>query len=129
MAWLLGVGHVEAAARMASTLGVFWQRHGHYSEGRAWLEQVLAYKTYLALPDDLRANTLQAAATLAYRQGDWLVSHRWLEDSLALFQSAGDRRGIARVLFDLGWIAIDQGEWCEATRLNPGESCAGPSCE
>jgi non-specific serine/threonine protein kinase len=70
------------------------------------------------LPDTLRARTLQVAATLAYRQGDWHTAQQWLGESLALFRSEDDRLGVARVLFDLGWITIDRGNWAEGIRLN-----------
>lgn len=33
-------------------------------------------------------------------------------------RGAADRSGEARVLFDLGWIAIDQARWADAVRLN-----------
>jgi predicted ATPase/transcriptional regulator with XRE-family HTH domain len=118
LAWLRGAGQVEMAACLACTLGIFWRRHGLYSEGRIWLEQVLAHAAQTPLPDILRAKTLQATATLAYRQGDYTVARQWLEESLVIYQSSPDRPGQARVLFDLGWIAIDQGDWIEAARLN-----------
>jgi predicted ATPase/DNA-binding XRE family transcriptional regulator len=115
---LLATSQVETAARMACALREFWQQRGHYSEGRNWLEQVLNQMAHASLPEDLRARTLQAAASLVYRQGDWPVSSQWLEESLTLFRLSTDQRGMARVLFDLGWIAIDQGDWAEASRLN-----------
>jgi predicted ATPase len=117
---LLTAGQIEMAARMARALGVFWRRHGHYSEGRKLLEQVLSPAASTRLPDILRARALQSAGSLAYHQGDWPTAKGWLEESLALFRSCADRSGIARVLFDLGWIAIDQGDWQDAVRLNQG---------
>ncbi len=33
-------------------------------------------------------------------------------------RAAADRSGEVRVLFDLGWIAIDQARWADAVRLN-----------
>lgn len=115
---LLATSQVAAAAGMVCSLGAFWQRHGHYSEGRRWSEQVLAQMAQTPVADALRARTLQTAATLAYRQGAWQTARQWLAESLALFRSIPDPPGIARVLFDLGWIAIDQADWAEAARLN-----------
>lgn len=115
---LLAHGPPELAAAMACALGAFWQRHGHYREGRGWLEQVLAQLEPTAAPAALRARTLQNAATLAYRQGDRSTARQWLDESLAIYRAAGDQAGLARVFYDLGWIAIDQAEWQEATRLN-----------
>ncbi len=115
---LLTHGPLEQAAAMACALGAFWQRHGHYREGRDWLEQVLAQMEPATAPAELRARTLQNAATLAHRQGDWQTARRWLGESQAIYRAAGDPAGLARVFYDLGWIAIDQEDWQEAARLN-----------
>ncbi len=118
LAWLLDAGEIDLAARLACALGIFWQRHGHYSEGREWLQQVLGQMTYFPTPPILRARTLQVAAMLAYRKGDPLIAERWLVESLGLFNGVSDQAGLARVLFDLGWIAIDRSDWTAAIDLN-----------
>lgn len=118
LAWLLSSAQLVAAARMVCALSPFWQRHGHYSEGRRWLQVVLEQMTTASAPNALYAQTLQTAASLAYRQGDWQTSQQWLAKSLALFRSAADPLGMAQVLFDQGWVAGDLGDWVEAARLN-----------
>jgi predicted ATPase len=118
LSWSLDTGQIEMAARMVCALAVFWRRRGHLSEGRRWLERVLPHMLPGIASVRLRAKTLQAAGSLAYRQGDWSPAQGWLKESLVLYQSCGDQTGTARVLFDLGWIAIDQGDWIEAARLN-----------
>jgi non-specific serine/threonine protein kinase len=118
LAWLLANGPPPVAAGMACALGAFWQRHGHYSEGRRWLEQVLAQIAHTPVPDTLRARVLRTAASLAYRQGDWRTAQAWLNESLTLYREAADRLGVARVLFDLGWIAVDNTAWADAAHLN-----------
>lgn len=117
---LLATGPLTAAVSMACALGAFWQRHGHYSEGRRWLEQVLAQMAHPVAPesDKMRARALQIAASLASRQGDWQAASQWLAESMAIYRAIGDRPGLARVLSDLGWIALDQANWDEAARLN-----------
>jgi predicted ATPase/transcriptional regulator with XRE-family HTH domain len=133
LAWLLAAEETATAASMACALGPFWQRHGHYSEGRRWLEQVLAQLPPDRTPPTLRAHTLQTIAALAYRQGDYATARTWLAESLALYQGAGHLAGMARSLFDLGWIALDQADWPAAARLNQeslhlaraiGDACA-----
>lgn len=120
LATLLARGPLASAAGMACALGLFWQRRGHYSEARGWLEEALAQID--AAPEatsaTLRARVMQTAACLAYRQGDWQPARQWLAESLTIYQAAADQPGMARVLFDQGWIAIDQGAWEEAARLN-----------
>lgn len=118
LGWLIECGLLETAARLACALGVFWQRHGHYSEGRGWLEQLIAQTAHRTLPDGLHAQMLQTAAMLAYRQGNWQTARHELGECLVLYQSAADDRGVARAFFDLGWIALDRAEWHEAIRLN-----------
>lgn len=116
--WRLAASQIEKAADLACMLAVFWRRRGNFSEGIAWFEQILPQMTPGCVSDSLRAKTLQAAGSLAYRKGDWTNAHKHLNESMILFQSLGDKQGIARVLFDLGWIALDQGNWLEATRFN-----------
>jgi tetratricopeptide (TPR) repeat protein len=118
LSWLLQVGQFETGSRLAYAQAVFWRRRGRYREGRDWLEKVLVSAAWADLPDDLRAKTLQAAGNMAYRQGDWNAAQQWLGESLKLFRTAGDRGGLARVLFDLGWVAIGQADWAAAKRLN-----------
>jgi predicted ATPase len=118
LTWLLASEQVDTAAHLACVLGIYWRRRGRYAEGRGWLEQVQAKKGFGSLSEGLRARTLQTTATLAYRQGDRRVARAWLEESLVIYRTADDRAGIARCLFDLGWIALDQADWDEARRLN-----------
>jgi predicted ATPase/DNA-binding XRE family transcriptional regulator len=116
--WSLATNQVETAARMVYVLTIFWRRRGYYSEGRGWLEKVLSKVMPGDLPVGLRAKTLQAAGSLAYRQCDWPSAREWLEESQALFRSCADQPGVARVLYDLGWIAIGQANWSDAAQLN-----------
>lgn len=118
LSWALAAGKVETAARLVCALAEFWRRRSHYSEGRRWLEQVLARFSPDHPPDPLLARTLQTAGSLASRQADWSVARQWLKESLSLYKAFGDQAGIASVLFDLGWIAIDKRDWIEAARLN-----------
>ncbi len=116
--WLLANKRIEAAAAMACALATFWQRHGHYSEGRRSLEAILAQFARIPVERSLRARCLQKAATLAYRQGDWETAQGWLAESLDIYREQDNRSGVARVLFDLGWIALDRRDWAQAASLN-----------
>ncbi len=118
LTWLLDTEQIEPAAEMGCALSVFWQRHGHYDEGRRWMDSIIAVMAQFPVPAMLRARTLQAAALLAYRQGDWQRAQPWLAECNAIFTAAGDLRGQASVNFDQGWIAIDRGDWQLAARLN-----------
>ncbi|MFN3333416.1 MAG: ATP-binding protein, partial [Caldilinea sp.] len=118
LTWLLNTQQVEQAAELGCALGAFWQRHGHYGEGRRWLDRILSALAQSSAPATLRARTLQTAAMLAYRQGDWQIAQPWLAECDAIFTAAGDLRGQASVTFDQGWIAVDLGDWEMAMHLN-----------
>jgi len=118
LTWLLDTEQTELAAEMGCALSAFWQRHGHYDEGRRWLGRIISALAQHPVPATLRARTLQAAALLAYRQGDWQIAQPWLAECDAIFTAVGDLHGQASVCFDQGWIAIDQGDWQLAARLN-----------
>ena len=54
--------------RVASACATFWWVHGHWTEGRRWLDLALAQP--LPQEDRLRAKALEGAAHLAMRQLD-----------------------------------------------------------
>ena len=43
LAWARDSGEGETGLRLAASLGLFWYVRGHYTEGRAWLEALLAH--------------------------------------------------------------------------------------
>lgn len=107
MQWLLEQGGTEQRSEMALRLGGalmwFWQVRTHWSEGRTFLERALAGNKGVAVPVQVKA--LQAAAYLAYLQGDTARAEALLEESLALSRKIGDTAGIALSLRRLGLIA------------------------
>ncbi|HMA35978.1 MAG TPA: tetratricopeptide repeat protein, partial [Chloroflexia bacterium] len=115
LAWALEQADYEGAARLAGALGRFWIVRGYWSEGRRWLEQLLATGAPLARP--LRARVLQAAGTLALAQADFPQAETWLAESRDLFAATGDVRGRAQVIARLGAAACDQGRREEGIAL------------
>jgi hypothetical protein len=68
LAYALDARVDEVALRLAAGSGTFWWIRGYWTEGRRWLETALH-----TTPTDnpaLLFKTLEAAANLAYRQGD-----------------------------------------------------------
>jgi predicted ATPase len=105
-------GAAETGARLARALARFWylQGHdGHWREGRAWLEQVLARPASRA-NRALRAELLQAAGALAWLQGDYAAARPWLEESLASSRAAGDTPATGSPLLFLGLVALFDGD-------------------
>ncbi len=90
----------------------FWHAHGRLSEGRRWLEDLLALQ---GLPRDdaataIRAKALHGAGWLTCEQGDYTQGVMLYEESLALWQRLDDKRGIAAALRELGIVANVRGD-------------------
>lgn len=101
--------------RLAAALGRFWQVRGHLSEGRDWLERLLAVSSQT--PADLRARALAAFGTLATLQGDPAAARAALEEGLALWRALGARQGMADTLNRLGVLVAGQGDYPQAAGL------------
>jgi predicted ATPase/DNA-binding CsgD family transcriptional regulator len=101
--WLLEQGKAEQTLRMGNALSWFWLLHGHLSEGRTFLEKGLSVQQRTALP--IRARALQHLGILAINQGETAYAEELSQESLALFQEAGDKRGRAWALLNLAVLA------------------------
>lgn len=96
--WSLTVGEYEAPARTISALQRFWSRAGRFTEARNWFSQIDLDQ----LTEHTRAKLLNTAGTLAFLQGDIEASFEPLGESAMLFAAAGDLRGQADALANLG---------------------------
>jgi predicted ATPase/class 3 adenylate cyclase len=105
----------DAGVRLAGALWQFWNVHGHFSEGRGWLEAVLSHSPNASAT--ARAKALAGAGFLVYRQGDYDGSTRLCTESLALFRELSDRSGIGQALYVLGMAAEGQGNYEHAKAL------------
>ena len=79
-----------AALRMAAAMSLFWSLHGHYTEGRQRLRQLLAL-----VPEEntMRVRALNGAAWLAIDQGDYPDADRLLGESAELSRRLNDKIG------------------------------------
>lgn len=109
MKWSLAQGHGDIALRLGGALHQFWKMRGHFSEGRAWLEDALANSGVAPVP--FRARAIMAAGTLAEAQGDYERARVLLGDSLILFRKLDDKVSIAATLRHLGNEARHQGDY------------------
>jgi predicted ATPase/DNA-binding SARP family transcriptional activator len=112
MGWYAGRGEPEALLRMAGALWRFWCLHGHYSEGRDWLERALTAGG--AAQPVFRAKALTAAGDLAFLQTEYDRAGEFLEEGLALYRTRKDRRGVASAVQILGSVAREQGRYARA---------------
>jgi predicted ATPase/transcriptional regulator with XRE-family HTH domain len=106
--------------RLAGSLWRFWWMHGHYHEGRGWLEALIEQGAGTEIE---RAKALYGAGSLATEQGDYERAMALLETALAAARSAQDTAVAALALTDLGSIARQQGAYGRAMELH-GEALA-----
>ena len=109
-------GHgMEKALRLGGALRGLWLVHGHWSEGRTFLERALAGSE--GVMASVRAKALEAAAILAQGQDDSDRAAALCEESLALYRGLGDIAGIALSLYLLGCITRDRSNFAAARSL------------
>ena len=89
---------------------------GAISEGRRWLDQLLALSPGREATA-ARATALHAAAGLARAQGQLDTACSLYAECLAVWQAVGDREGIADTLCQWGYVADRMGDRAAASRL------------
>ncbi len=110
------------AMRLAGAVWRFWEHRAYLSEGRRWLERVLASSP--AGTPAVRAKVLTGAGTLAWQQGDFEQARAWHAMALQLYRETNDALGITFALTNLGVQAYRQGDY-RAARTLYQESLAG----
>jgi predicted ATPase/DNA-binding SARP family transcriptional activator/DNA-binding CsgD family transcriptional regulator len=105
----------ETALRLAATLGYFWYRYGHITEGRRWLEAVLERTG--DVESTTRAKTLRLAGVLSEESGLYEQAQKLHEQGLALYRRLENREGVASSLTSLGALAYAVGDLERALAL------------
>ena len=95
--------------RLATTLHRFWEVRGYVSEGRSWLKAALAQRG--PVEHETRAQALNAAGRLAFRQGDFVQARQCHEEARLLFEQAEEEIGIVDTMNYLATIDISQGDY------------------
>ena len=98
--WSLDRGGADTGLRLAGALYRLWSQRGLLAEGGRWLEEAL--KIGDGAPAAFRAKALLGAGFLANTRGEPESARTFLEESLALYRSLGDRSRIVRALIGLG---------------------------
>ncbi len=106
LAWARDRGQVDLELQFAGSAGLFyWSSRGHLTEGRRWLEDVLARSE--GADERLRARALLAAAQHAWRMGDHGQSDTLAIEAEELLKRLGDRRLLAMTYVVRGIAAAD----------------------
>jgi tetratricopeptide (TPR) repeat protein len=113
--WSIERGEAEIAVRLSGSLWRFWYIHGYLSEGRRLLTAAL--ENSARVPAVLRTKALTGASVLSFIQGDYEQAKRFSAESLALFRTLDDKRGIANTLSNLGAMATEHSDYAEAKPL------------
>jgi predicted ATPase/class 3 adenylate cyclase len=117
LTWSFTAGSgAETGLRLARALLQFWQVRGYLSEGRAYLEQALG-REGAGQPTRERADALNAAAVLAWMQGDAGASRALFDESLAIEQITGEPWETAWSIYHLGHVVAEQGDYQKAKGL------------
>jgi len=117
--WARDGGDPTIGLQLAAALRRFWQRRGYYSEGRAWLEDLLARDD---APSDTaamaaRQRALHAAAWLVSDQHDFARARQLFEQSSALRRALGESAGETQLLLTTARQARAAGQYQRATAL------------
>ncbi len=108
LGWALERGEAGALER-------FWDHRSHWSEGRRWLEVLLA--SGQGASTVVRAKALRTAGVLAIEQGEYSPAESILAEGLALYREGEDDHGTAFTLNALGSVAIYREEFGRAETL------------
>ena len=122
--WAIRHREVDIGARLGLMMWRFWSENFHLGEGRRWLEEVLE----LGEPDDGVAESTPSARRWAFLhliagimasgQGDYDRAVALCEESLALYERMGHRKGTSGPLRELGVVAYHRGDYDRAVRLS-----------
>ncbi|MBA2535039.1 MAG: tetratricopeptide repeat protein [Rubrobacter sp.] len=122
--WAIRNREVDFGTRLALMMWRFWPERQYVTEGRRWLEAVLA----LGGPEGgVSEPTLSArrwaflhlvTGMLAGGQGDFDRAVVHFEESLTLYRKMGHRKGTSGPLRELGAVAYHQGDFERAVRLS-----------
>ena len=114
MAWLLGRGESEKAARLGWALWLFWGIRTHLAEGRRSMERALSARGSVAITASARAKALFVVGMMANYQGDHLSAEPLVQESLGLFKELEDKVGTAYALANAGYVALGRGRFQQA---------------
>ena len=113
--WSLEHNAAELAGTLSGRLNWFWYIHSHVSEGRRWLDKILAATS--TLTTQTQAKVLQVAGQFAHVQGDYKRAIPYANQSIALYRQLNDKLNLARSLRNRGVSAVNTSNYPEADVL------------
>jgi predicted ATPase/DNA-binding XRE family transcriptional regulator len=126
LGWAVQSREAETAARLAIALWWIWIERGYLSDGRRWMEAILALDgaggrtggALHTLPARTKAYLLQVAGILAMAQGDYDHAVALHEEAMSVYREMGHKKGVSASLRELGFVAYEQGDYERAVSLH-----------
>jgi tetratricopeptide (TPR) repeat protein len=111
---------------LAIALWWFWIERGYLSDGRRWMETLLALdraegptgETQLQLPARTKARLIHVTGILSMVQGDHDRAVALHEEALAMYREMGHKKGESASLREVGFVAYERGDYERAVRLH-----------
>ncbi|HEY9288457.1 MAG TPA: adenylate/guanylate cyclase domain-containing protein [Candidatus Dormibacteraeota bacterium] len=110
--WAVDTQRFELAQQGAGALWRFWHQRGHLSEGRRWIDEVLAQPG--APPTAARAKALTGGGGIAWWQVDHPAARRYYTEALQIERELGDQSRLAEALFNQAFVLGAGGDVQEA---------------
>ena len=115
--WLVEQEEIEMALRLCGALYLFWTTHGHWSEGRQWLESILLASSRETVSPLVLAKALRGAGMIASMQGNYKRAEALLAESLEMASKLDNQPGIAAAIKGLVFVALARGRYTVAAAL------------
>jgi predicted ATPase/DNA-binding CsgD family transcriptional regulator len=107
--WSIDAAEIETGLTIAAAMFQLWYLHGDYSEGIAWLSELLSHPNARKVRRP-RLLALIGRGLLATVYGRYAEAQEWLSEGLALAEDLGDLDQKSGALHFLGQLAHWRGE-------------------
>jgi predicted ATPase/class 3 adenylate cyclase len=108
--WAVEAAETDRAQEAAGAIWRFWQQRGHLTEGRRWLEELLALPSGQG-PTPARAKALAGAGGIAWWQEDIAAARGFYGEALAIERTLGDPAGVAQALYNQAFVVAAGGDF------------------
>ena len=112
--WAIDNERLELAQETSGAIWRFWQQRGHLSEGRRWIDEVLAAPAKVPATA-ARAKALTGGGGIAWWQIDHSAARRYYAEALAIERVLGDPGRLGEALYNYAFVLGAAGELAAAT--------------
>jgi predicted ATPase/class 3 adenylate cyclase len=114
LTWLSDTGREESLGQLVAAVVTFWRLHGHFAESLRWIALILAAPS---TGSKVRAAALRAAAALHFEAGASRRAQDEIDESVRLYESIGEDKGLADALQAQGNLYMASGRLLEAKQV------------